>query len=116
VRVLFAERPEFYDCDPDKETQSTMKNTYRQGGAQSLNLYLCSPGLNAIGSATLPDENSYMAKRDGVMILSDTLPGSRPSAFNLGDTTVHEVGHWFGLSHTFEGGEWILSLWCFFPR
>ena len=64
----------------------------------SLNFYTC--GIGASGWATFPWDLRRNGAQDGVVVGFVSLPGST----YLGGIPVHEVGHWVGLYHTFQGG------------
>ncbi|SNT66030.1 Pregnancy-associated plasma protein-A [Asanoa hainanensis] len=79
-----------------------MKKKLREGGPETLNIYIgiVDPGL--LGWATYPERK--ITKYDGAVILSESLPGGTAAPYNEGDTATHEVGHWLNLMHTFENG------------
>jgi hypothetical protein len=83
------------------------KTALRQGGPDALNIYTGTAAGN-LGFAYYPSILGYQggryAKLDGAVIHYGSFPGGFIKNFNLGHTATHEVGHWAGLAHTFEGG------------
>ncbi len=81
-----------------------MKRSLAVDPAHNLNFYTCKPGGGILGYAYFPwdyPEDSFM---HGVVALYSSLPGGSAAPYDEGDTGTHEVGHYLGLYHTFQGG------------
>jgi len=98
----------FNQVEQTSPFQLDMKKTLRLGGPSDLNIYTVGfkntsdPGL--LGYSTFPWNAASNPIDDGVVILFSTVPGGSTPNFNQGQTLTHEVGHWVGLYHTFQGG------------
>ncbi|VUC28855.1 unnamed protein product [Clonostachys rosea] len=87
------------------ETEDYWKRT-RTGSYEALHIYYYE---NIVGTAAFcnfakPNRAKSEYFLDACHLRINVLPGgSAPYRF-YGTSAVHEVGHWFGLFHTFEGG------------
>ena len=105
-------------------SSTQMKQQLRRGGYAVLNIYFqtnlstapytYNAGSTLLGYCTLPTtitygnpptpfpENDYAT--DGCSVLAGSMKGSPTPVYgyNQGKTAVHEVGHWFGMLHTFQ--------------
>ena len=93
------------------DAELSFKTALKEGSGDDLNIYVNSGG-GFLGYAYYPNVvGSAYEVLDGVVLAYGTLPGANQPGisdipgfvYNLGDTGTHEVGHYLGLLHTFDG-------------
>ncbi len=93
----------WFTASQGSSAEAAMKRSLHRGGASSLNIYTLNPS-GSVGWSTIPSNAKSNTVNDGVVLLHTALPGGSYVGYNTGDTGVHEVGHWLGLLHVFQGG------------
>ena len=94
-----------------RDDEAAFKTALKEGSGDDLNIYINNGG-GYLGYAYYPNVvGTQYDILDGVVLAWGTLPGAdQPGisdipgyVYNQGDTGTHEVGHYLGLLHTFEG-------------
>jgi hypothetical protein len=108
--------PEWYTVVPGKAgVERDMKRSLYSGDARTLHVYAANIGGGLLGWAYFPKGYNHGSDiLDGVVILDESMPGGTAGKYALGDTLVHEVGHWLMLEHTFAhgcsaSGDWVVD-------
>lgn len=83
------------------------KRRLHRGGKRTLNLFINGGGSRTfpiLGWSRLPWQQASSPRLDSVSVNVASMPGGVATNYNLGDTVIHETGHWLGLFHPFQGG------------
>lgn len=102
--VTRTDDPTWFTAQPGSAAEIAMTNALAVSPESALNLYTLQPGGGLLGWSTFPWSYAEDSPRHDVVVFHATLPGGSADPFALGINAVHEVGHYLGLYHTFQGG------------
>lgn len=94
----------YFGMSDGSNAEHNAKTALRTGTCDDLNIYSAKPAGGILGWSNFPSSCGNNRTDDGVVIDYRSMPGGSINHYNAGDTAVHEIGHWMGLYHTFQGG------------
>ncbi len=75
--TTYSNNSSWYTCQPGTTAETQMKTALHQGTADDLNIYYANIGGGLLGWATFPSSYNSAPSKDGVVILTQSLPGGR---------------------------------------
>jgi hypothetical protein len=102
--VRTVDKPAWFNMGHRSAAEREAKTQLHVPPEHNLNLYTAGLQNGLLGWATFPYDLAGDRINDGVVILWESFPGGAAAPYNEGQTATHEVGHWLGLWHTFQGG------------
>ena len=94
---------DWFTLAPGTPDEFAAKSALTVDSSQFLNIYSAGLEGGLGGWAYFPSGQASQPILDGAVILYSTVPGGGLNNYEEGDICVHEVGHWCGLYHTFQG-------------
>ncbi len=95
---------QWFTMTPGSSKERNAKQALATDVIHRLNIYSCALGQNLLGWAYFPNSYAESDWHHGVVFHYGSVPGGYLAPYNLGGTLAHEVGHYLGLYHTFQGG------------